>query len=170
MNFDYEKDMSIDPHELDEEWMKQPALATKYAQELARVTKDVVGSAQLNFDIVVAEQDKRIRKNWEKYMEKFAETPCKNAVMQTEEYREALERLNEAKYDRDVLKAAVNGFEHRKRALEDLVKLYLGDYFSVPSTPRLLEGGKRELDGRRTDRQREGLNRKRKRKSERTEF
>jgi hypothetical protein len=54
--------------------------------------------------------------------------------------------LIEAAYQLNIIQSAVRAFDHRKAALENEVKLWLGAYYSGPKEPRDIPGGKRVVD------------------------
>jgi hypothetical protein len=131
----YEKDIVIDGESLDLEWLHQPALMMRYTQNSARRRKELEEARQ-SLDVAKAEADKMIRTNPDKYgIEKMTETVVANAVLKEKGYQQAYTEYLEAKYESDMAQGAVNAFEHRKSALENLVRLYGQQYFSGPKLP-----------------------------------
>ena len=51
-------------------------------------------------------------------------------------YKEASQELIDTKYKAEMVRAAVSAIEHRKDALENLVRLYGQQYFAGPKVPR----------------------------------
>lgn len=135
----YEEDIKIDPDQLDIEWLEQPSLFMKYSHHLAMVRKTLDESKQ-TLDIARAETDKKIRDNPAKYLSdgKVTETAVSNAVLKHPMYQEAYSNYLEAKYEADMAQGAVNAFDHRKTALENLVRLFGQQYFAGPKLPRNL--------------------------------
>jgi len=133
---DYQGDIIIDESALDVEWLEQPRLMLKYGSHAARMRKEV-DKAKENLDIVRAKLDKDIRSNPDKYgIVKLVEAAVQNAIVESEDYREANQRYLKAKYEADVARAAVGAMEQRKEALENLVRLHGLQYFAGPKVPR----------------------------------
>lgn len=138
MSLDYERDISIDPEALDVEWLSQPSLVLKYSQHSATMRKKLDEKKQ-ELDIAKAEADKKIRTNPSKYgIEKITEGAVTAAILTEEDYREAYTEYLNAKYEADMASAAVSAFEHRKSALENLVRLFGQQYFAGPKMPHEL--------------------------------
>jgi len=163
----YEQDLAIDPHELDECWLKHPALYMQYSRELADAQRTST-KAKEKLDVVRAEVDKDIRTNPDKFnLQKVTEGIVSATIALDERYREAQSDLNEKIYEVNILQGAVRAFDHRKKALENMVQLLMMEYFAGPKEPRNLPPGKRMADkaaAKATDSQREGLNRRRRKK------
>ena len=131
----YEKDIEIDGQALDLEWLGQASLMLKYGRYSAKMQHNLEIAKQ-NLDIAKAEADKKIRKNPEKYdIEKVTETVVANTILIEEGYKATYEEYLSTKYEADMARAAVTACEHRKSALENLVKLYGQQYFSGPKAP-----------------------------------
>ena len=82
---------------------------------------------------MTAEIDKSIRKHPDTYgLDKITEGAIKQAMPLQPEYQHALELLHEAKYHTAIVQAAVTALDHRKKALEKLVDLFLSGYYSQP--------------------------------------
>ena len=131
----YEKDIEIDGQSLDLEWLNQPRLMMQYTQHSAKMRK-ALEEAKQELDIAKADADKMIRTNPEKYgIEKVTEVVVANAILNEKGYRKAYTEFLAAQYESDMAQGAVNAFEHRKSALENLVRLYGQQYFSGPKMP-----------------------------------
>lgn len=147
----YELDILIDGEALDQEWLNQASLYMRYSKHSATMTQRL-DEAKQNLDICKAEADKRIRKEPGNYgIEKVTETVVANAILIEDGYKDAYDEFLSAKYEADMARAAVNAFEQRKSALENLVKLYGHQYFAGPTVPYLInreweekEKGKRQ--------------------------
>lgn len=128
--------VEIDPMELDREWVRQPRLVMKYAEQLA-AANERLDAAKADFDATKAEIDRDIRADPDRFgISKITETTVANAIVLQDDYRDAQDDVIKRKYERDLLQAVVNALEHRKRALEGLVSLHGMDYFSSPKTDR----------------------------------
>jgi hypothetical protein len=165
---EYEKDLGIDPHSLDEDWLRQPGLFMKYSVFAADAEKRR-NQAKEKIDVVKAELDRSIRSASDvdrlaKYkMEKLTENSISATILLQPEYKEARDALTEAEYELSILQGAVKAFDHKRAALENEVKLWLGSYFAGPKEPRDIPGGKRIVDiarDRMSERMRDQVNRK----------
>lgn len=165
--FDYEQDLGIDPNELDEEVLKQPIFYFQYAEELANAQK-ARDKAKERLDVTRAEIDTDIRTNSDKYdIAKITEAVVTNTILLQDDYQQMIEDLSDKNYEVNILQAAVRAFDHRKKALENLVQLHIASYFAGPKEPRNLPPGKRMADRiqeKASQKQREAINRKKKRK------
>lgn len=153
---DYEKDLQIDPDALDTEFLTQPTLYFKYAKESAFV-KDVYSRAKENLETVRSEQDADIRQNPTKYGFTVEKKPTEGAItaaiLQTEAYKEANEAYMKAKYEADLVQAAVMAIDQKKSSLEHLSRLTIAGYCAMPSEPRDLAGEwKSRLESRKDER------------------
>ena len=141
-----ETDLEIDPNNLDREWMEQPRLYFRYAAELsdARKELDIAKSRQ---DLLKAELDTAIRNDPEVYgVRKVTEGSITSAIMTREEWRDAAKQVLDAKHVVDVLSAAVTALDHRRKALEGMVQLFLANYFSRPRAPKGDEEAVEEME------------------------
>jgi hypothetical protein len=169
MEFDYEKDLAIDPHMLDEEWLLQPVLAYEYGKELA-YAKRVRDKAAENVKIVRSNLVKDASKN----LDKPTVANVESYYRTHNDHLQAKDELIEAEFTVNVLQAAVDAISWDRRAsLENEVKLYLGQYFAGPKEPRDIATGKRMLNldemalERVEDAQRKALHSKRGKRSRR---
>lgn len=131
----YEDDMYIDENMLDVELLEQPTLMVKYSRMLAeaRQERDLAKEA---LDLKRAEIDLDIRDDPEKYkLSKVTESAISNCILMEEDYQEAQKAYNEANYEVNVLQGVVSALDHRKSALENLVRLNGQEYFAGPSVP-----------------------------------
>jgi len=143
---EYERDLAIDPLSLDEDFLVQPGLYMKYSVMAADADK-CKNQAKEKLDVVKAELDRAIRKEPSQFgLEKITESVVASTIILQPEYKEASDELIEASYQYSILQAAVRAFDHRKSALENEVKLWLGTYFAGPKEPRDIPGGKRIID------------------------
>jgi len=159
---DYEQELAIDPHSLDEEWLRQSGLYMKYSEAAAEAER-IRDLAKEKINVVRAELDKAIRKDPDKYgLEKVTDTPVAATILLQQEYKVASEALIQANYELNMFQSAVRAFDNKRSALENMVRLWLGSYFSGPKIPRDIPGGKRIIDMTRdkvSARTREALNR-----------
>lgn len=122
----------LDMHRLDEEWLRQPRLYHDYAVKLAdaRATWERAKAAR---EVVQAELDRDARRSPSLFgLDKVTEPAVEKAVLLHKRYQKANEEVIIAKHEMDVLQAAVDTLEHKKKALENMVSLHGRDYFAVP--------------------------------------
>jgi len=138
------EDFQIDEHSLDKEWVNQPRLYHKYAEAAADARRDM-DEARNILEITKAEINKEVRTNPEKFglKKKVTELAVAAAVSAATEVRDAEQEVIDARHRYDVLQAAVYALDHRKRALQGLVALFMANYFSTPRAP---EGAKEEME------------------------
>jgi hypothetical protein len=143
----YEEDMHIDENALDVEFLEQPTKVIKYARLLAEARRDR-DLAKEALDLTKAEINLDIRDNPEKYnLTKITVDAVEACILMEDRYEQVVKEYNDANYEVNVLQGAVNALEHRKSALENLVKLYGQQYFAGPKIPHDLT----ELREQKTD-------------------
>ena len=131
-----EKDIQIDPNALDVEWMRQPEIYLKYAEESAKAQSEA-DRAKDKLEVVEAEVDAEVRMQYSD-TKKPTETQIAGIVLTNQRVILAKESLIQAKERASLLSSAVKAFDQRKNALENLVRLWAGSYFAGPSVPREL--------------------------------
>ena len=157
--------LAIDPHKLDEELLYQPLLCYEYNELFAEAQHDR-DIAKEALDVAKAEADKEIRNNPKTFgISKVTETSIANAVTLHSKVKSAMQTLIDSTYQFNMLKAAVAAVEHRKKALEGMITLFVSSYFAGPSEPREIPAGKRTerqymISDKKSDNQRRRLNRK----------
>jgi len=125
-------DVSIDPHQLDREWLEQPRMYFRYAAALGDARREL-DEAKSSFDLVKAEMYLEVRSNPGKFgLEKVTEKSLEAVVLSQNEYGQAQNEVIQAKHKVDILGAAVTALDHRKKALENMVTLHMADYYSKP--------------------------------------
>lgn len=122
----------LDQNELDKEWIQQPELYFRHASELAEARREFE-KAKAEKELVIAELDKEIRENPQQFgFEKMTEKLVESTIIRQKRYQTATHSYLKAKHEMDVAQVAVDTLEHRKKALEKLVDLWQGSYFSKP--------------------------------------
>ncbi len=154
MNLNYKEDVKIDPTSLELEWLDQAELSVKYGKEWSVLRKKV---ALLDEQVKVI-RSKLIREAWE-FPDKCLGQGIKPADQKVEAYyrthkkhRKLKQELIEAQEELDLVEVAKNEISFtRKSALENLVKLYISDYFAGPNVPRDLSEVRKNRDQQRSD-------------------
>lgn len=133
---DHSKLFTIDKHHLDEELVKHPKELHKYAELLADAEEEH-STKKARLEIVEAELSKDIRSDPVKYdLPKVTEDAIRNTVILQERYQTAKAKLIAAKHKVDVLEAVVEALRDTRSMLENLVKLFLSDYYAEPRLPK----------------------------------
>ena len=133
----------LDQFKLDEEWVAQPKLFFKHASERAEA-KASYERAKAARDVTEAELDNMIRSDPTSFgIEKPTENAIASTILLQKAHRKANRVVITAKHDMDILQAAVDALDHRKKALENLVHLFAMNYYSEPKAP---DGAKGKLD------------------------
>jgi hypothetical protein len=134
----YEQDMYIDEDALDVELLGQADKMVKYSRMLAEAQRDRDLSKE-SLDLIKAEIDLDIRDNPEKYkLTKITVDAVHSCILMEEEYQDAQKEVNRCTFEANVLVGVIKAIDHRKSALEHLVKLYGQNYFAGPSIPHNL--------------------------------
>lgn len=144
IDLDYERDIQIDKHQLDAEWVNQSSLFWRYAKAEADA-EHAMDLAKERLELVKADLDKKMRTLLASGDKKPTETVIASAVLLHKDCRLASSEYLDAKHVYNVLRAAAKAFMQRKDALENLVRLFGMEYFSTPvAKSRDGEGGLRK--------------------------
>jgi hypothetical protein len=139
--------IKIEKDNLDGEFLRQPQLVFKFGKMEADADKEV-NELEQKLKVAEAEAYKSARNSTEKITEKAIQS----VIDSSDEVRKISNDLIKARYNKKIMAAVVKAFDHRKSALENLVQLWMRDYFSTPKNPK----GTEEL----SNNQRAGLKRK----------
>ena len=132
---DFEKDLQIDKNYLHHEWLGQPVLFAKYAN-MAAEAREAMERAKQKLEVTRSEIDANVRKRPADFgVDKTTENAVASAVIKTELFQSAQEEVNQARLNFNILSNAVTAFEQRKYALENLVRLFLANYWAKPAEP-----------------------------------
>lgn len=168
----YEDDLTIDETSLDVEWLDQSARMGRYCRLMAEAQRDVnlakerldyeVARAKEELDFVYATVERAVRGDPASYgvvagPRGVTEDAIKAAIQVHPEYRAAFQAnldakmaegraVAEARFRYDLVAGAVRSFDHRKSALENLVRLHGASYFAGPAVPRDLSEMRRDRD------------------------
>lgn len=131
---DYERDIRIEPHALDKEWLDAASVYMRYSRALADKRDELARAEQLA-DVERAEADKRARQRHTGDEKKPTEAVINSEVLTDDKLKAAQDKLLDLKHEVDILQGAVRAFDHRKAALENLVTLHGQQYFAGPVVP-----------------------------------
>lgn len=133
---DYSNDVSIDESALDVEWLRQPSLVRLYNQEVAERKRQL---SKLNEQLAVlkAELTRKINTNPEKFgLSKTTVDIVNSTIVIQEEYQDLRNQIIECEYELEMAQGGSRAMDHKKTALENLVKLFGQNYFAGPAMPR----------------------------------
>jgi hypothetical protein len=148
---DYERDMHIDESSLDVEWLEQASLAVRWGKYYSECQEEF-DAAEENVKIVRSDLILEINKNPEQYLGKdvkLTDMKVEAAYRLQKKHIEAKERWIRAKkklMDAEVIKNEISFT--RKAALENLVQLYISQYFAGPKVPRNLTQEREKIKDR----------------------
>ena len=128
---DYERDVQIDRHDLEGEWLRLPTLIMLYSEAAAEAKEDLLKA------------DEKVKTVRSQLLLQVAKTPeiLGSGVKPTESnkeayyrdhvlYKEAKEDHINAQFEFDTINGAVFAIQAKKTALEGMVKLFGMGYFS----------------------------------------
>lgn len=134
MSSDDNSFLEIDIHQLEREWAGQPDLYKQYADELADA-RTQLDELESKLDVVKAQLDRDIRDRPSYYglpETKTTEGAIKACVLDHKKHKAAVVAVQDARHRVNILQGAVVALDHRKKALEKLVDLWMGGYYSTP--------------------------------------
>lgn len=136
----------IDKNHLPEEWCNHPKHYYRRATKLADA-REAWERAKAERDVIAADVEKSVRLTPSEFgIEKVTEAAVNAAVTLDKRHRDANHRVIQAKHAVDMAQAAVDTLDHRKHALENMVKLLLAEFFSVPKEPPEAAGKMRQAE------------------------
>jgi len=136
---DFKENIKIDKYSLDLEFEKHPMLYHEFAMDMVGA-EDEKDQAKDKLELLRAQLDVQIRDNPKKFgLEKITEAAISSTILQTNEYKEAQEYYNNTVGNLRILRIAVESLNQKKVALENLVKLYLGEYYSKEAPREIKE-------------------------------
>jgi hypothetical protein len=146
--YNFENDLAIDPHQLDEEWLEQPGKYMKYSELLADAERHMKKCHE-KVKVIRSQLIRECKENNPKATAQIIE----GYYREHKDHKTAKEEMIDAEYQVSMLTNAVYAFTHRRKSLENLVQLYTSNYFSAPREPRNLSDGKRytRLDHERSE-------------------
>jgi hypothetical protein len=128
---EFEKDLTINKHQLDAELLDQAQRMFRYssAHAQAMLNRD---KAKQSLDITKANLDASIRFELTTAGGKFTEAVVDGKIRTSPTYIQAQEQYQKAEHEVQLLLGAVMAMNARRSMLENLVKLFLGQYWSEP--------------------------------------
>lgn len=143
--YNYMEELKIDPNDLDNEWINQPTLYMKYAK-LKNEKLQEVNDLKENYNVKKAEIGMESRKPIDG--KKPTQGQVDDLVNSNQELHELAKEINEEKRNCDDFNSAVIAFDHKKKALENMVTL---EVYSLNSEPKQRNGNVEERMKRRNN-------------------
>lgn len=155
----YEKDVSIDPRDMEQQNSQHPATHFDYGRKHAEALRER-RLAELEEQEILAEAMTRCRDSM--YVQKPAptETSIRNIVDQDPDYKAVRRRAIDAGYEVNVLAAALAALDAKTKALGNITTMQVTHWQSEPRA----EGSRQKLTDPVGDEVREGLNKDSKKK------
>lgn len=122
----------IDMNRLEKEWDEVGGLIEGWVKKVAHASFEV-DQAKDKKELVYSEIEDDIRQNPESYnMTKTTDKAVEGAIPRQKLYKEVQQEYNTAKLKLRLVTGTYEKYKDRKQALENIVKLWLGSYFSTP--------------------------------------
>ena len=135
---EFEKDLQIDPAQLDVMAGLQGELFFKWAEKSVKARTNV-DAAKFRLEVLYATVSNKVRLDPDRFgVSKITESSVDTAVKISPEYMEAYEAWLEARGESSLLDRAVEAMEQKKRMIEVMITLHGQEYFAGPSVPRNL--------------------------------
>ena len=130
---DYTKDIRINEHDLESEWIHQPSLMMSY-NNLYAIAIFERDELKVKLEYTAAQLDSEIRRNYGNFGfdSKPTEAAIKNTVISHKKYVNVMKKTLIAAKQANLMAGVRTSFEHRKKALENLVTLQVTGFYSEP--------------------------------------
>lgn len=123
--------LEIDIDSLEKEWLRLPMQYMDIAEEAEDLNTELQNSKD-DYDTLLAETDQSIRSSAMERGEKITEGGVKAKILIDEKIIQERRNLNESDSQYARKKSLLRAMDFKKRALENLVQLWMGSYFSSP--------------------------------------
>lgn len=134
-DFNFQEDLEIDRHNLEEEWYTQPANVMRYSEALAEAKREL-SDMDLALKVRKAEVALSIRNGeYPDAPSKITEGVVKELIEADKELSGLQREINEKREEVDKIEAAVNAFQHKKHALIKTTELWIAGYHSEVKVP-----------------------------------
>jgi hypothetical protein len=135
MSYDYEdldpeKDLSIDKFNLDKDVLSHSGIYFRYS-ELCVDAKNTVVRLKDKLELQKAEEELKVRDYYKKNEIKYTESVIASEVIKSPAVVSLLNSVRDAEEVFNKLQVAVNAFEARKSQLDNAVKLFCANYWSM---------------------------------------
>lgn len=130
---DYAEEVKINAADLESEWLEQGSYYLHYGEGHANAIFDKdISKSELDYVHSVLYDE--VKTDWKKHFDtKPTEVAIKEWITRNPRHRKAELAFIKATRDANVLLNVKNSFEHRKKALENLVSLKITGMYSEPT-------------------------------------
>jgi hypothetical protein len=136
---DFKENIQIDKYSLDLEFEKHPMLYHEFAMDLI-LAEEERDTAKDKLELIRSQLDLAIRSDPKLFLiDKLTEGAINSTINQNKKFQESQATYNKAVNSVRVLKVAVESLNQKKAALENLVRLYLGEYYSKEAPREIKE-------------------------------
>lgn len=153
---EFKDQVKLNKNCLDDNAIEQPVLFAEWSEKWAKAVFER-DKAKENIAVVTSEAAREIRTNPETFGWESDKAPTESFINSQvpvhPKVQEAQNMLTKSQYDVNLYSSAKETVEQRGKALDILVKLYTGGYFSAKANPELKEQAREKI----SDAQREGL-------------
>jgi hypothetical protein len=123
---------ALDKNRLDDHWLEHTEQRSRSSRAKEQAELEYARAKSM-VDLVKAELELEIRENPSKFgVKTLREQTVKALIIVQPRYQKAVRRMNRKKYNLGIHESDVVSYDHRKKALENLVVLWKGDYFARP--------------------------------------
>lgn len=144
--------LEVDMFQLDKEWSEQAKNYHDYAKKVSEARFEY-SKKKAMLDLIKAELSLDIRNNPDKYkLPKTTEDTINSAVTVHDRTKIAQQEMFDSKKELDDLEAVLSALDHKKYALQDMVQLFLADYFSTPRSKQSVEANEKMKEAKVKDR------------------
>jgi len=129
----YAEDLKIDRNDLVGDWEEQATLMMHYC-DLYAIAVFERDTEKVRLEYIAAQLDSDVRKNFKNYgfASKPTEAAIKNTVVMQKKYRRAVKKALLTAKQANLMAGVRTSFEHRKKALENMVTLLVTGFHSEP--------------------------------------
>ncbi len=126
--------ITLDADNLEQEWTDHPGAVHWVNIQWAEALRERK-FAEFDLESVLAREDVALRTAFDNAGKKTTETEIKRLLLANSACREAAQKRDEAAHIQHLVESERTALDHKKSALENIVKLRLSDWYSEPKGP-----------------------------------
>lgn len=133
-------DFEIDANNIKRQWINQPSLVYQYSKA-AEDAREKLTTTKNKLEVMKAEKELEIRRSDpSRYgLEKFTESVISTLIQTDEDVIKYGSKIVKLQHDHGVAQAACRALDHKKSALQDVVRLNLMERFGTPTLDNALD-------------------------------
>lgn len=128
----FSDDIQINRFKLDEECTNHSNKYYHWSEKLAKA-KNKLAEEEDALDLIQSQEELEVRKNWNDANGKQTEGSIKALLVSNKEIRKQVTKTIQAKNEVNILQASVGAMDHRKAMLDNLVTLFIRNFYSSPT-------------------------------------